>query len=600
MSAVSRPVLIRQRELEDAQSKIDDEISTFLAKVADLRSQRNELTLIAFLPIEVLADIFWTAITWSSIDFSSSGTLYRIGQLRRVCKKWNNVVQDIPRLWSQVDMRSDGGMQKMFEMAKYSALELRADLGYGNDPRSARVGFALSSPERRFKRIQIHCTLDALPQICRSLQPECLSQLQCLFLKRRPHFDSSLLPPKISDCLALGLSSMRLDGFTVPYVAPLLSGGGLVHLEIVLPSVLLNPLPVENSIERLVDLLGTLPKLRHLVLEHSLPPIPSTPFSHTPISLPDLSILKIHGGVHECAQLLHFLDVGAGLQIEVHASFKSLDEVNRMVPTFASICNGFQKQDAQLQLHSLSLALKRGVHIIGYRDPGSWPNFDLCLKAAPRCVYSRDRGKGEVLSAMSTFLRETVIGLQALRVDVDTTYDLSWQQCADAFGSATDLQTLSLDNWDVDDIIIVLSVPSDQNVTQIDESAIEGEGETADSIEDMERKEVEREVRSKRPRDQKHPSTLWKNLKHLELSGTRIPYEDNSLVEALESRVNAGCSLESMSIKSCSVHGGTVQALREVIEVEWDGIEDGRSNQSGLYRDEEDYDPADMIIHVGS
>lgn len=117
----------------EAQSHIDDEITRLTSSLYDLRSQRNALSYISRLPIEVLGDIFVHCA--SDYHYQEHHPPLRSDapdwvNVSYVCRQWRNVALDCPTLWTYVFVSSQRWTELLLARSKQESLKIRIKIDH--------------------------------------------------------------------------------------------------------------------------------------------------------------------------------------------------------------------------------------------------------------------------------------------------------------------------------------------------------------------------------------------------------------------------------------------------------------------------------------
>jgi len=309
------------------RAALDQELSRIETLGRNLRSQRNELSTICRLPIEILAHIF-TLHSQSSSFYHHGLSQYhspyndyvRLSwfQITHVCRHFRLVALGCPSLWTYLDFSSRSWTEEMFSRSKSADLVLSV-----SRPTAMDLVKIVLKEIHRVKEIRFSSLHTShIEQLLQGLDGEApkLQTLAIVPIGGRSYGLDSVLPPKLFSGGTPQLKHLHLTECHIPWShgIPDLLMSNLTSLALVEyhRADHNTPTPVQ-----LLDVLGNMPGLRTLELENTLPivheDIKDIHFSDRMIALPELDSMSLRGPTKGSIILLHSLTIPGSTKIKI-------------------------------------------------------------------------------------------------------------------------------------------------------------------------------------------------------------------------------------------------------------------------------------------
>lgn len=132
---------MREDKYSEIRTKIDDEIGVLVKRLSDLRERRNSLAPIAFIPNEILSEIFVTAVEFFPTSQMASAKHF-IQMLLSVSRHWRKIARETVRLWTRITNHNVQWALKCLELSKKAKIKVTIDVAYNE----AADGFLDTTP----------------------------------------------------------------------------------------------------------------------------------------------------------------------------------------------------------------------------------------------------------------------------------------------------------------------------------------------------------------------------------------------------------------------------------------------------------------------
>jgi len=299
-----------QAIVQEARSRIDNEVTTVALSLSTLRSWRNSLSHVFRLPPELLVAIF---LEYMRQWHREHGIYLATGipswiNVSYVCRNWRSVALSCAELWTHLFFVSSEWMDELLRRSKTAPLTVHVHLSF-TDPEKARV--ALNKALGHLERIQdllIHCSRSVATDIRAKLSasaPLLRSFHLSLSSYGYPEDQFEVSEDMFSGVMH-GLRKVHLEYCQVDWGSPLFNG--LTHLKL---RFLRNH--SEMDWHGLLLALCQLPNLRHLCLDRALPDTDNLNIAMTntqntvKVTFPQLEGLALAASISGVAALLaHF------------------------------------------------------------------------------------------------------------------------------------------------------------------------------------------------------------------------------------------------------------------------------------------------------
>ncbi|KAH7912410.1 hypothetical protein BJ138DRAFT_1148430 [Hygrophoropsis aurantiaca] len=324
--------LVVSEAVARAQEQIDKKITSLSKQLLELRSQRNAITHISFLPPELLAKVFvdyaYMAYKENRGKSSRSRSLMWI-RVTHVCRHWRQVALAFPALWTLLVLENSSWTEQMLIRSKMAPLVIDVDLNHF--PKSGdTAGKALKhiSRVREFRLAAPH---------------RAMGETMALLINPAPLLESLTLSDNLEGFLSY--LSAHVLGSVAPYTAtripadlfggytPSLRKVTFKRCQFTWPSSLLVDLThldirhlisqFRPSLSQLVSCLNRMPALRRCILEDVLPllpenamPMPTVPIEER-VSLLALESLYLGGTLLECVQIIAHLNLPKNINLKL-------------------------------------------------------------------------------------------------------------------------------------------------------------------------------------------------------------------------------------------------------------------------------------------
>ena len=302
--------------LDVARSVIDRDISRLEENIRVLKSRRNELAPISRLPPEVLCNIF------SFIETYTGGQGWRPGpeawvSFSRVSQHWRSLALSAPELWTNIPLNYPRWAEEMLRRSKMANLTIQVDFAYQST--HTRVLDSIKSCLSQMIRLEEIKISGAggltLARLFEDL-PKSAPQLRAFHMASLPVNMSGPAFTIHEDFLSdtERLKRVHLVKCKISWDSPLLTG--LTHL------TLHDSLKDDgnSSIIQVLHALQRMPALANLDLENSIPH-DSGGLSTYPVSpvvqLPCLEVLRISSGVGAVTTVLRHITFPASVVLNL-------------------------------------------------------------------------------------------------------------------------------------------------------------------------------------------------------------------------------------------------------------------------------------------
>ncbi|KAF8552418.1 hypothetical protein OG21DRAFT_128585 [Imleria badia] len=262
-SLASPTLLAPNMTTTDTQEHLDDEIAALTLMLCNLRTQRNALSPISRLPLEILASIF--------IHYARSCQKTQRGipdwvNVARVCRHWRDVALNCSTLWSFLFVSSKHCTDELLARSKRVPLKVRVDSEY---PKQSRELNLLEKVALQADRIQDLCLRLARREAERILSllssPAPLLETLEISLERSNYLgETSLVSGVLFDGHTPALRKLELINYAFPLISPTLRGLTSLRLRDLGTSFQPTLVSLKVALSRMQD-------LAHLHLENALP-----------------------------------------------------------------------------------------------------------------------------------------------------------------------------------------------------------------------------------------------------------------------------------------------------------------------------------------
>ncbi|KIJ65672.1 hypothetical protein HYDPIDRAFT_110816 [Hydnomerulius pinastri MD-312] len=318
-TSLSEPAAVNQ-----AQSRIDDEIAALNMTISGLRTRRNSLSPISRIPPEMLAVVFVHYARDHHADSRAMGSrsLPPWVNVSYVSRHWRDVALSCPTLWTYLFFMSRAWTEELLSRSKMAPLKIHADLYYSGLRSLDSVEKAMKLVER-IQVVNLKLLKDAATKLLPQLtSPAPLLQSLQLTVATPGSLDRH---PLILDSLFNGeapaLRKLELYNCHVPWTSPILSG--LTNLRLRQLASTCQP-----TIAELRSVLRRMPRLVDLHLENALPSnsVPSTYDTDSEIlELPHLSRLSLIASVSAIVALLSNLHIPLTTDVRLQCTRRASD-----------------------------------------------------------------------------------------------------------------------------------------------------------------------------------------------------------------------------------------------------------------------------------
>ena len=324
----------QENSRECLQQAIDVEIKSLEESIRVLKSRRNALSPISYLPPEVFVAIFsFLCLPGNNVPGGKPDPRLPVSH---VCRQWREIALNQPLLWSRVDFTSlsSAGVAEMLDRAKSAPLYLKANVSSHWRERfnTLREELQARGPNIYHLRISakptlLRSTLEGLVSPAPSLNYLSLSSCRGHDESRmRRDNDRSSIPVSLFDSSTPRLSYLELCNCNISWRSPLLKG--LKHLKIFTPSANLRP-----GIAVWLSALDEMPQLTTLTLHSASPIAPSFPFHvERTVMLPSLTHLGLLASSKDCALALAHLYLPALASLSLTVQLLDTSDVEKLLP----------------------------------------------------------------------------------------------------------------------------------------------------------------------------------------------------------------------------------------------------------------------------
>jgi hypothetical protein len=217
------------RELgrQEIDQKIQDISNKLLRILKGLKTRRNALAHISFLPTEILSRIFMALVYlyWDNSDLSW------IPSVTAVCSHWRAVALECPSLWCYISFSWPIWVEEMLKRSKMVPLIIKADNLNPTTKQMDAIRLVLQHISR-IKELRLTAPGDTIAELINPID-EPAPLLQSLHLSDPLGYylwgDLYMLPERLFVCDGHHLQRLELMNCNIPWESPLLSG--LVHFK---------------------------------------------------------------------------------------------------------------------------------------------------------------------------------------------------------------------------------------------------------------------------------------------------------------------------------------------------------------------------------
>ncbi|TFY77052.1 hypothetical protein EWM64_g6958, partial [Hericium alpestre] len=306
-----------------ARQVLDDELSAMHLAICSLRTRRNALSLISCLPAEILVRVFQF---YAALQLPASDKQHRLGWINatHVCRLWRDTALQCPTLWTDVCFAlGPQWAEEMLCRTKTMPISLRSSV--------AGTSLGLSSLNLISKHL--HRARDILliasPSFLKLILPHLPSPSSILeTMMLGPFYDAQLLqidtnfelPGIIAGCRFPRLRHLSLRGCWVHWSAPILCG--LTYLEIQLNRAHMDAADgyLKSSPKKLFCALKSMPALEILILTDCFPSGPWIDGGSDILQLPRMKLLRLHGPSAACFGVARWLRLPARCKVQIRCS----------------------------------------------------------------------------------------------------------------------------------------------------------------------------------------------------------------------------------------------------------------------------------------
>ncbi|TFK23069.1 hypothetical protein FA15DRAFT_670909 [Coprinopsis marcescibilis] len=325
---------LKSREAQRAQGrqKIDDRIEQLEQleqlqhELLNLKVERNQLSITAQLPPEILSRIFFFVERSSMLGIPGYGRPRWVG-VTYVSRRWRGVTLGTPSLWSNIELCSLPWIRAMLERSQPLpiAIEAKWMTTVIEPPRSIMVdiGQVLKPHGSRLDQLQLSAQRrDLLEQFLDTL-PTSLPNLCTLSIKNDGH-DYTLLrfPQKLFIDGVPKLRDVRLAGCHISWKFRLFQGLTSLHVSTCTKS----PGPSEATImsgdalqsaDDFLKALESMPMLEVLSIDFIVPDF--SEMEREPIQLPCLRQLYLGAPLSDIADVLQLISIPTSAHVKFHS-----------------------------------------------------------------------------------------------------------------------------------------------------------------------------------------------------------------------------------------------------------------------------------------
>ena len=316
------------------QQAIDVEIKSLEESIRVLKSRRNALSPISYLPPEVFAVIF-SFLCLPGNDIPGGKPDPRLF-VSHVCRQWREISLNQPLLWSRIDFTSlsSAGVDEILDRAKSAPLYLKINVSSHRWKkfRTFRKELQTRIPDICHLRISarsdlLQYTVEGLISPAPSLNH--LSLSSCWghggSIMRRDNGQSSI-PDTLFDSSTPRLSFLELCNCNISWRSPLFKG--LKNLKIFTPNEDATP-----ELAVWLSALDEMPQLTTLTLHLASPIAPPFPFDvGRTVMLPSLTRLALLASPENCALALAHLDLPALASLSLTVQLLDASDVQKLLP----------------------------------------------------------------------------------------------------------------------------------------------------------------------------------------------------------------------------------------------------------------------------
>ncbi|KAJ7668295.1 hypothetical protein B0H17DRAFT_990001 [Mycena rosella] len=569
VTAFSSPHLVAS-----AQSKIDQEIHKYQDTVRALQSRRNALSPVGRLPPEMLSRIFLFCS-------QSSDSLSWIKEVSHISRHWRAVALACPTLWSFPHFSQPKWADEFLKRSKMAPLTVKADLTYMT-PRMVNTVHSSLVQISRIGELDVKTGSRSVPEILNLSDAAPYLHSLCLSspgFSQEEHF--TLPDTFLNGGEAPRLRRLELTRFSLPsWDSPLMNN--LTHLKIHHPGPTARP-----SMTELVEALGRMPFLETLELDAALPRIPdgvssvSAPPTRTALThLKRITIANV--SALECADALNHLSYPptTSMKIACIAETSTVAAFSALIPALSNA----QSAGSAKNLRSLFVNIGYGGMVIQawtcFVQPGEPPRSRAFLDVDLKWLGFKRVESEELITFACKSL--PLRGLRCLSVSTDN-----------EMATKTWIRTFA-------DLPTLLTVRLHGNSTHL--IAALREDVFLDGVKQIPQA---RPAKPAKRRTRGRPETVsgglfFPALRNLILEDTTFA---ETVLDTLESTLMERCErkqeLWTLKLQDCvRLSDDNVERLREVVpEVEWDGLEQGYSEEESDESD--DYGDYDQFYSTG-
>ncbi|KAF9244109.1 hypothetical protein BU15DRAFT_71678 [Melanogaster broomeanus] len=586
---------------DEAQARIDDDITALHLSICALRTKRNTLSPISRLPPETLAIIFvhcarhyyycedlgaWKAPPWLNVSY--------------ICRHWRDVALNCASLWTFLFVSSQRWTEELLYRSKMAPLKIRIDVRYSKHKELMFLEKAAAYAGRvqhLSLKLTRHTVEGVLPKL--SSRAPLLKTLR-IAVERSGHFGERQV---VLDTLFNGdtpaLRTLELSNCYISWSSSVLCGLTNLRLRDLTSSS-------QPTITELIAMLRRMPNLVYLYLENALTSASQFILNSEGLDLPRLSRLAL---IAPFSAIVAFLThVRIPLKTEARIKCRYENSNNDYTPLYPLLAKRFNNTSETQTPVILSLVIESSPCGLQFVLSTFERDFDRRPYSSTRSSYDaghlcEDWDCGIPLKLDIDFWsttgmdREGLIGgvcrsvslthLRGARLTIDITTSLSPAFWKGTFGHLQELRFIRMTDTTRQGLAAMLSLGPHHRSENQDGATVEGSLQVfAPSLAELELESVDFSEdclgRTQGNSDQCTTSALC-------------------LYDALSRRKAGGYALRQLVISDCMyVYGHHVAKWEKVVDkVDWDMVtrteddyedEDDEDDDEDEYYDDE-YDP---------
>lgn len=281
------------------QNKLDAQIRLLEQELMELKRDRNTLSPISQLPVDIMTLIFSFSVQTLRIVEEARGLPdnFRLGH---VCHAWREMALSYPALWTSVQIRANTSPSLLELQVKNSGESCLSIDYYNPSDQPANLGVVsrvIRYGTKRLKSLIIYGRYDSIFELFRGSASESAKELEELGIH------DGDLDTTGQGVLSLGgfadqtpkLQRLMLSNFIIPWTSPMLASRHLTELTISLSQRQVCQITHEYT-SQLLSFLRCSPQLR--VLQFEFPRTVDDGGAQTghwtPVALPNLQTLQVH------------------------------------------------------------------------------------------------------------------------------------------------------------------------------------------------------------------------------------------------------------------------------------------------------------------